>query len=457
MKQLRRKGDFWLPDEPNIRRSGEITFTQDDGGILELIGTFDVIGRHVSSRPVIVGELVDHKNITLSNCLLTRLTTGESRYRVHYIFIGMTNPDEATPTFKFAYLQLTYLYDWILPRTGIRSYTPDLKDEQFRLSYVRTSLAQAKIGDATLSVELGASVRLQHPDSSIHENAAWCVELASPVTFHEILSAYLEPLRQFLILATGMPNSLEKLIFKTAKAEIVEVEAYYQQVHYAKKSIDYLHFGQMVFGFLDIEDQFESVLQEWFRVTTENGITLKLFERERAAQSLFLDLRLLATSHALEIYHRSQFDSKRDDSVFSELKALLIGASPEASKKWVESVLNNANGKSLYERILELCDGKEELLHILVSDIPTFVHLAKDARNYYTHFSNDKGKKEGLELLLIVETLSILLQSCLLLELGIPIADQVELFKDARQFRFVRENQSTLEALIIGRGEGKST
>ena len=68
------KGYWWLPNKPQTKISGTLTFNPDEGAILDLEGSFkDIGGLNRLLRPeVTLGESLDGKNITLLNCVETK-------------------------------------------------------------------------------------------------------------------------------------------------------------------------------------------------------------------------------------------------------------------------------------------------------------------------------------------------------------------------------------------------
>ncbi|MFI7680490.1 hypothetical protein HFP15_30960 [Amycolatopsis sp. K13G38] len=68
-------GEFWLPDNPDNKISGVVTFSPTAGGTLSLIGSFADISDRINQRPTpnyqrIVGETA-HGGLTLDDCRRT--------------------------------------------------------------------------------------------------------------------------------------------------------------------------------------------------------------------------------------------------------------------------------------------------------------------------------------------------------------------------------------------------
>jgi hypothetical protein len=65
------EGKWWLPNKPDDIFLGSLSFNQDTGGILSLIGSLDQIGEKIFEHEIILGELTDGQKITLNGVLST--------------------------------------------------------------------------------------------------------------------------------------------------------------------------------------------------------------------------------------------------------------------------------------------------------------------------------------------------------------------------------------------------
>src|SRR5688500_3003699 len=86
------KGYWWLPDSAQNKLPGTLTFSQEDGAFLELIGVFSTERNAQIEQPtIILGVTQQGKPITLYKCFYNQWTypligLGGARYRVHIIF-----------------------------------------------------------------------------------------------------------------------------------------------------------------------------------------------------------------------------------------------------------------------------------------------------------------------------------------------------------------------------------
>ncbi len=77
-KSLQLDGQFWLPDDPDTKVTGIVTFSPSEGAALSLIGSFTDFMDMLNRRPSpdyrrIVGETIlgDFRFVTLDDCHLT--------------------------------------------------------------------------------------------------------------------------------------------------------------------------------------------------------------------------------------------------------------------------------------------------------------------------------------------------------------------------------------------------
>lgn len=115
---------------------------------------------------------------------------------------------------------------------------------------------------------------------------------------------------------------------------------------------------------------------------------------------------------------------------------------PKKHKEFVRQKISN-NEKSLLLRIEELSNEKTEIITPIAHDLEKFTKKIRDSRNYYTHYGKSGKKKaaHGVKLHWLTEKLSILLQACLLDELGFTPEQQIKLFSKNEHYNDLRNTQ----------------
>jgi hypothetical protein len=92
LEQLDYEGKWWLPNKPNDPFPGSLTFSQDKGAVLSLMGSFDLIGEDISKHELILGETSDGKKITVVGKLSYSIypyASSRSLIEFQRIFLGV--------------------------------------------------------------------------------------------------------------------------------------------------------------------------------------------------------------------------------------------------------------------------------------------------------------------------------------------------------------------------------
>lgn len=93
---ISRKGYWWLPGLSQNKLFGTLTFSQESGGLLEVVGLFGKKSTPQGQQPIIiVGTAEDGMPITLHKCIIASWSDplvgpglGKASYHVEWIFDG---------------------------------------------------------------------------------------------------------------------------------------------------------------------------------------------------------------------------------------------------------------------------------------------------------------------------------------------------------------------------------
>jgi len=117
------KGTWWLPDKPEKRVSGTLTFTPNKEANLDLMGSFKDIKNKNKSEilepEIILGVSSDGKYITLYKCLETNSTTSfpgfqtSSRFLANLVFEGVHFQKSEDISFKSISVHYLHLDEWV--------------------------------------------------------------------------------------------------------------------------------------------------------------------------------------------------------------------------------------------------------------------------------------------------------------------------------------------------------
>jgi len=271
------------------------------------------------------------------------------------------------------------------------------------------------------------------------------IEPKEELSFDDFSSQFIYPIKDFLTLATNIPNSLTSVCLYSSRAlKEIPIQAIFQTEFRENIGKNQEH----LFSLEDIKSNFSLVMQKWFNVVNELGmgslcnlffsVFSVLYSKEMYAEHKFLNL-----VQAAELYHRL----KKNNQVLSNNEHTdrlnsILNSIPEDHKKWLKQKLEFSNEPTLKERLADLLDSTKEVIIPLIDDPKNWIAKIKNTRNYYTHYNQSLKKKaaKGEELFWLTQELSFVLQTCLLIELGCSPERSAELVQKNKYRQRVKEN-----------------
>ena len=440
------KGNWWLPSNPDEQVSGSLTFSQDDGAILELVGVFGTERSQKIEQPkIILGFTQEGKIITLQDCAYTSVTypligLGGARYRVKFVFENVHFSSEDDIKFNQLCGGFTDLDTWVNIHGFSIEHNITEKKYEFTINYVKPESRFIKTDDDD---EVGIGFSSHGPIRSIVQSEVKISQKTYLVVksnkgdvpfeyLHTLLSKF-SHLFQIAIQRIAYPTTI--FGFTQANAEMreeqepyfPEVKIYYQPIEaYVEKKP--LIPQDMLFSFGDLD---ENQIENWFKRYDQYQAPIHLHRSLYYSSRLFIETRFLNVAQALESLHSILFDNQyipKDE--FKRRKEILLNATPDELKDWTIEILAGANYKRFKLKILELIEKKESLLSECILDKERFVQHIRDTRNEFVHQSKQKWtlhKKE--ELASAIFLLSYLFEAYLLEIIGFSDEEIIELFK----------------------------
>jgi hypothetical protein len=422
MEELDLSGWWWLPDNEDKKVPGVMTFSDDEGIRLKLIGSFkdptQLGSGDQDQYPLILGLTGEGNLVTLFEAMplhtsftFPALTTRQEFWaRVGCTGARFLQPEQAR--FHKATLEYTYLADWV----GRSGFHPEYDTEggilsKYSLTYTFPEEVKAAIANGEVCITYAVKWRGdQLRELSLSQSTCIRVDLREDLTFDEWLTNFAGPLQNLLTLATMRPNAVTRISvysrdksLTTSKGEReVPIDLFYQQVWHEKVQAKPLFPHDMLFTLHDVAEDFGSVLKRWLRVAKElDGVCNLFFSvryRPTFSENLFLN-----TVQAVEPYHRAKTGGRR---------------------------------RSLRNCISYLLAVTQEVASSLITDENTFIRKVVATRNYYTHHDPRLRRKAatGSELYWLTQTLSFMVEACLLDELGLAPERRRELFKRNQRY-----------------------
>jgi hypothetical protein len=453
MEPFECSGVWWLAEEPSARVAGVLRFSPEDGLVLSLVGTLGGGGGAVGDKSygIILGSVYDSRwgqYVTLSDCLQVRFEVtfaglSAEDYRAERAFFGrhLTRPEDFL--FSQCYLSTSGLSGWTAHRTGFGLEYGDAGTTggwQFRLNYTPPPALKAQIPGGLLSLFFGAGFKSTLREYSFNEKVAISITATEPLEEDDWNGRFVYPLLNFVTLATDVPNALTRWDLASKEAPSALVKVVGQRVFSgAAEDPGVIAPHRMLLPLEGREEKFPALIARWLDVAEEYRDACNIFFGLWYAPGGYIDMRLLNISQALELYQarRAHVGPAAPLAVPSELLTSLPLEAQEGLRLWAEGVTVDTFPSTLRrlagEHQTTLAPLAPHRLEVLVDEILKF-------RNYVLHrnaFPAAPGDySQGL--FLTTETLSCLMKSCLLAELGFTAEERSKLFHRNAMYGFLQ-------------------
>lgn len=426
-------GSWWLPENPENRIHGKLSYDLEKGTTLSLDGAFTEYPDNGNFYEIILGDSFGEE-ITLSNCLLkdfqeSIVSNSNKRYKssefvitVFYVGCHFTKKEDI----KFSQLSVKFsqLEEWLGKR--LFKFERRKNEEGLREHILKLTMPNAKkidLDKLKISIGYGFSTHMAWLKPKFEATVGVSIEVDDKMhidNFYKIVYH----IRNFLSLSTGNPISILSI---TGRNE--NIDKYKRiQMFYRKEPAGEELFSQPFFPiqYKSISEHLESYLQNWFDIVENVKPTYDLFFGTIYNPHLYLNHTFLSLAQALESYLNRTSDSEiMPTESFEDVKnhmLEIIGEIPEEYKQQFEpKVKSGMNRKSFRKKLKEMF--KEEYSNLFVSFIDKkdeFIGKVVDTRNYYTHYSPELEvravKREDLPIL--SQNLRFILIVILLKEIG---------------------------------------
>lgn len=440
MNDIEHSGKWWLPSSPEHIVAGTLTFSNQDGLELRLIGSLeasDTFSHSPKTYPIILGLSVGGELITLSGCASagTRMTIPgflSQDYRINFCFVGGHFNEESQLSFNRFEIQYSRLPDWVYT-SGFSITKYDNEPHKLEFTYVLPDDIKATTTKGEFSITFIFQTRGDGIEEINLRQSVWLeVRTNKDYPLNDLMVQYIRPLQNFLSLATTKPTAIfglrvysPDIFVRTPDGQTEEkaIEVVFSQTYYETKPAKLLIVFDMLFNLHDIAEDWQQVLESWLRVSEELDNVCNLFFGIQYIPKMYLKQKFLYIVQAVETYHRRRFKNSvlPKEAHKARIKEIL-NHTVEEHKEWLKEQLNYSNEPRLRQRVKDLLDMLEDMVSTLIVDKDEFAKDVTNTRNYYTHYDPRLKAKaaQGIKLYGLTEKLSYLLQACFLVELGIP-------------------------------------
>jgi hypothetical protein len=446
---LKLEGLWWNVESRDNEVSGSLHI-KPDGIFLHLNGSVSGQSENpheLNEYKFICGKQYNGCLFTLKNCVevskkqpFSGLGYDVQVFSIDEVYIGYHANSDDQLKFNQYRVSYTYLSDW-LRNVGLDS--PEKVEDGYFIKYDPNCGTTVTQIDLELP-EIGCRVEIlsriiwnnNFNKCEIETKSFMNIFCKEPMSYYEINSKILEPMRGFLSLATAQPNSLTEVFATDENYDIqIQVRGDYKGVKRASNSIE----GNLIFLAKQITHNAQSFLESWFSLESEMPEVCELFLSVHYAQGSKTN-RFLNLIQAIEAYSRKKLgEYKQDKESYRTFVNKIVSVVPEEHKIFVKQSLSYSNKKSLREFLSELIDLSYPLSEGLVSDKEKFIKHIIDTRNYLTHRDSERKKYilTGDNLELMVYSLLWILRIQFLLEIGFTIDECSALLQRCNEFQYI--------------------
>lgn len=447
MKGLNYKGEWWLPDEPKIKKKGTLTFDKRDGGKLKIFESFT--GKpSMFSNPdydIVLGNTLSGKHITLYNCRFSDSTISSAgpyagSFDVEKIHSGWHFPDKDEIKFHRTEFYFPNFENWV----NISGFSTCRDGEDISIDYEQPETINTNIRNHNVKIEfklpkpLGISTKC-----NLEQKTFIAIESEDLTHIQEHLKLG-HLIRNFLTLAMDQ-TTFPKKIVSSSEVYMKELnedrkrpaKIYTYHVDGPGKNRDFprekLNRSQMLFSYEEISENFEKYLNNWLYINEKFEHLLTNYFGVIYSPNRHLQNDFLRFVRGLESYHRSSnregiYQNKEEylDGLYSEMVNVIPDELDSNFKDSLKSRLKHHYEHSLRKRFQSLFDELSEILSPIAPDDGQFVDTVIEARNFLIHYSEDSKDKiqnwDDLreDLYYSIQKLRLIVEAILLHEMEIP-------------------------------------
>lgn len=448
------EGLWWLPQAADDKVAGTLTFSQETGAVLSLLGTITQLFSEPTENHTIHGMTFKGRPVTLLRAYRTKQQFNSSglaveTYRAHLAVFGLHFADEEEAVFRQSWLRFEGIERWF----GHKPFQlqTDVKNAKFSLEISKSKAAPlAAFGEYT--IEVGSNLfTSESSDTEFRVTVTSLIGVRSneprSLNWH---AAAANRLQQLASLCTGHFLPLLSLQFhmdvqhsNSEKPIRIEVDVYTQRSHSEagsrSKGEDPLITAQELLA------ANSGAIKHWFEEYDVVSPAINLFFAVAGARLTFVNVRFLLAIQALEVFHRRTSEARvMDAGAFSVLKRNLVaGISddiPESMREKLAGLYQFANEPSLMQRLRTMLKEIEDKFGSCPPGLSgPFARSLVDTRNYNTHFSVELERKAlnsgGMHW--ATRRIVLLLTVLFLLRLGIPPTQIVGALEKHREFNML--------------------
>ncbi len=433
-KPIELKGYWWLPNSAQNRLPGTLTFSQEGGAFLEVVGVFSTERIVQIEQPIIIlGITQQGKPVTLYKCLYTQWSyplvgLGGGKYRVHVVFEGVHFDAEEKIKFHKLCGSYTDLDAWV----DIYGFSIEQENANGKFtSTIRYEKPASQFFDVGDGFEVGIGFSSHGPDQSIVQTEVKISQRAYLVIKSNNGDVgFADLFKRLNIFSYLLQNAVQRVpypisVFGFSKENSQEREGrepYYPEIYIYYQPIESMldHKEKIPQEFLfTFRDLTAEQIVTWFSSFDKYETVIHLYRSLFFSNRLFIDTKFLNIVQALESLHSILFNNQYlPNDKFVEQKEKVLQVIPSEFIEWVNDALSNANYKRLRLKIFEILDTKKEVISKFIDDMDLFARRVTGTRNNLVHHNKQKWTFQKEELPSAIYLLTMVFEIYLLEIIG---------------------------------------
>jgi len=453
------KGVWWLPEKPERRLAGEITYGSNSGARLSLYDHF--FENPMAGGFAVWGMTVKGEDVSLFNCHATSISAHFIGGRVAEIvaYSGVIGGHfQSADQMKFIKVtaELSHLHEWAW-RSGLQ-LTRKKSGKGWQVTHdMLPEIRLAALGDFELGLEFTGQLLPEYGKCSLSENCLLAVEAKKLMPFESFETIILQ-FQGFVALALTRPVYTRSLKGRIDKPKaIIQGQSIYDDFEIIRKDAprdeknERLMPHDMQFCLVDLQPEPSAFIKQYFEKRKLLEPVSDLYLSTLYNPRMYVQQRYLALAHAIEAYHRAFVGGKyqSNDEYRDGLEKRLWDAVPETIDPDFRSSLKNKlkylHEFSLRKRVRDICEKYSTVLTPYLGEATAFASAVADQRNLLTHPDpTSEEQRPPIDLIKVwlkCEQLSLLLEVCLLHEIGFSEEEVSKLMQRNRRIQAIQLNR----------------
>jgi hypothetical protein len=438
-------GIWWLPDKPENRAGGRLTYSPRDGLLLEVLGELlsdDALAETVEV-PVVHGAIRQgsSSSITLFDSFhLRRTNRGEfaqQTYAPRVASIGAYDTSLGDLSFDSCEVALSHLDEW-LDREGFTvTFEDDPRSDAITISHRRPSFTEASVPGLKIEfIARRATGPFGARNFHLDEVTAMRLSFTESRSFIELRDLWLLRLQNFFTLTAGSSSRIERLIAGRGDRK---VELLFRHPFDSQPVSRF----DLLFRYSEVEHRLSELFGRWFELYDRLHVPLNVLFSTLHGKARVVDEQFLAICQAVEAYHRlttplDPADMQTHEARLSEI----VESCPPSHRTWLEGRLLHSEEPPLKARLQAVIDRVGDELGGLLfprkrGQVPG--RIAR-WRNDLTHGNAPRvsAAKDAIALHELTVRLAAALKVNLLLDLGFSLDEIRDMYQRCGWERLVR-------------------